>query len=893
MKTSLLFKIAPGLLLIGSILTSIFTSSLPAQAVGEVVNVWMTTTSDPGGRVVVKGLNPEPNVTFAADVPNGNQVITVNETITYQQFEGGGASFTDTAAWLMQESGLLTQATRDQVMQNLFNPTTGIGLGFVRNPMGASDLARFAYSYDDTCCDLNDFSISHDLAGVLPLTKQARTINPNVKVMGSPWSPPGWMKTNGTMINLGNLLPQYYGLYAQYFVKYLQAYAAQGVTIDYISIQNEPTCCGASTNYPTMNWVASDMGNFIKNHLYPALHAAGLTPKVLVLDFNWGDYTNLGAPLLADSVISGDSLFGGIAWHGYWPVNPSDYDQQNRTHTAYPNVKQYVTERSGGTWITNQQKQDFQDIIGMMRNWARTVEKWSLAVDQNHGPHFGGCDVCTGLITVHNGDGQNGQVDYTIEYYTMGHLTKFVNYGASRIDSTNNTNVWNVAFKNPDGSKVLIAYNNTTTSQTFKVLWGGSSFNYTLPAGAGVTFKWSGTPAPPTPTTLRIEAGGTTSYTDTAGNLWIADTYSTGGGGSTNYGNIAIANTNDDRIYQTERWGSTGYAVPVTNGSYTVNLHFAENFTGITGPGQRVFNINVEGQALNNFDIYAQAGGKGIALIKTFNVTVTDGQLTITLSPIVENTAIDGIEIVPAAGGTPTNTPTKTHTPANTAPPTNTPTRTNTPTGPTNTPTNTAPPTNTPTKTNTPTGPTNTPTQTNTPIPPTNTPTKTNTPTGPTNTPTRTSTPGSSVIKTRIKRDNQDDASLSTFWYSVNNTTGSALSNIKVRIYFTTDGSNAGSDYVLDKNGDTSNVGALSGPTLACGSTYYFTMDYGSASLAGNGMWEFVGGLHLSSWAATMSAANDWWHTGYALGALPATYTDTNYLPAYLNSVLSWGSAPC
>src|SRR6185436_10020926 len=136
MKTSLLFKIAPGLLIVVSILTSIFTSPLPAQAVGEVVNVWMTTTSDPGGRVVVKGLNPEPNVTFAADVPNGNQVITVNENTTYQQFEGGGASFTDTTAWLMQESGLLTQATRDQVMQNLFNPTTGIGLGFVRNPMG-------------------------------------------------------------------------------------------------------------------------------------------------------------------------------------------------------------------------------------------------------------------------------------------------------------------------------------------------------------------------------------------------------------------------------------------------------------------------------------------------------------------------------------------------------------------------------------------------------------------------------------------------------------------------------------------------------------------------------------------------------------------------------------
>ncbi|WP_163508458.1 ricin-type beta-trefoil lectin domain protein [Fodinicola acaciae] len=471
-----------------------FAVPTAASAANETVNIWLTTTDDAGGRHVTRGLQQQAPISFAASSPGANQTITVNENNRYQTFVGGGASFTDTAAWLMNSSGALSQSTRDATMRALFDPVNGIGLGFLRNPMGASDLARFNYSYDDmpagqTDPNLANFSISHDLADVIPLSKQARSLNPNLKVMGSPWSAPGWMKDNGKFTNRGWLQSQYYAAYAQYFVKYVQASQAAGLHVDFVSAQNEPTCCGTDdTNYGSMNWNGSGLLYFSKTNLLPAFHAAGLDTKLLVLDYNWGNYDDLGSVPLGDAGLRGDSLFGGIAWHGYG----GDVGLQTTIHNQYPGVDAYDTEHSGGTWIGDQQNEDMNNIISYTRNWGKTVTKWSLAVDQNMGPHSGGCGTCTGLITVHNGDSRSGQVDYTIEYYTMGHLTKFVRYGANRIDSTANSVIPNVAWRNPDGSKALIAYNGGTSAQSLKVNWGNESFTYTIPARTSATFTWSG-----------------------------------------------------------------------------------------------------------------------------------------------------------------------------------------------------------------------------------------------------------------------------------------------------------------------------------------------------------------------------------------------------------------
>ncbi|MCW2939615.1 MAG: glucosylceramidase [Actinomycetia bacterium] len=500
-RRTLLAASTSALLMIATVLT---TGTPTAHAAGETVNIWLTSTNDSGGRSVTRGLQQQTPIYFGTG-GSANQTISVDENTRYQQFTGGGASFTDTAAWLMQSSGALTSTTRTQVMQKLFDPVNGIGLGFLRNPMGASDLARYSYSYDDmpagqTDPSLSHFSISHDLADILPLTKQARQLNPALKVMGTPWSAPAWMKDNGDFNNPGWLQSQYYPAYAQYFTKFVQAYQAQGVPIDYVSAQNEPTCC---SGYPSMSWNGSGLDYFTKNNLLPAFHAAGLSTKVLALDWNWDTYSNYGAPVVDDSAIRSDSLFGGVAWHGYG----GNVSQQTTVHNQYPSTDAYDTEHSGGTWVSNQQQEDMHNIVDYTRNWGKSVVKWSLAVDQNMGPHNGGCPTCTGLITVHNGDSLSGLVDYNIEYYDMGHLTKFVRPGAYRIDSTANTAVPNVAWLNPDGSKALIAYNDSGSTQSIKVNWGAQSFVYTLPAQTSATFTWSGTPSS-TPTGQITGIGG-------------------------------------------------------------------------------------------------------------------------------------------------------------------------------------------------------------------------------------------------------------------------------------------------------------------------------------------------------------------------------------------------
>jgi glucosylceramidase len=461
----------------------------PAHAANETVNIWLTTTSDSGGRTVTRGLQQQGAIAFSPSSAAASQTITVNENNAYQSFLGAGASFTDTAAYLLGSSNALSATTRNQVMANLFSPTSGIGLGFLRNPMGASDLARYSYTFDDVPAGQTDpslarFSIAHDLVDVLPLTKQAEQLNPSLKVLASPWTAPPWMKDNGSY-NQGWLQSQYYGAYAQYFVKYLQAYAAQGVHVDYVTAQNEPTCCAG---YPSMNWNGSGLQYFTGTSLLPALHNAGLSTKVLALDWNWDAYDSYAAPTVNDASIRNDSLFGGVAWHGY----SGNVAQQTTVHNTYPTLDAFDTEHSGGTWIANQQKEDMENIIDYTRNWGRTVTKWSLAVDQNMGPHNGGCSTCTGLITVHNGDSRSGQVDYTVEYYDTGQLTKFVKPGARRIDSTDNATIRNVAWKNPDGSKALVAYNESTSAQSVKVQWGNESFTYTVPGSTAATFTWSG-----------------------------------------------------------------------------------------------------------------------------------------------------------------------------------------------------------------------------------------------------------------------------------------------------------------------------------------------------------------------------------------------------------------
>ena len=493
MRSPIVRRSARVLITAGLVLGAVIAAR-PAHAADETVNIWLTTTNDSAGRNVVAGLQQQTPIAFGSGNSSAGTEITVDENTKYQQFVGGGASMTDTAAYLLGSSGAISSSTQSAVMNALFSPTEGIGLDFLRNPMGASDLARYNYSYDDmpageTDPTLANFSISHDLTDILPLTKEAEELNPNLKLMMTPWSAPAWMKSNDSFTDQGYLESQYYAAYAQYFVRTIEAYQAQGVHVDYVSPSNEPDCCSGA-NYPTMAWTGSGLDYFAANDLLPALHSAGLSTKVLALDWNWSDYASYGATEVNDATVRDDSLFGGVAWHGY---DEGSAAEQSTVHNEYPSIGTFDTEHSGGAWIANQQSEDMSNIIDYTRNWGSTVTKWSLAVDQNDGPNNGGCSDCTGLITVHDGDSESGQVDYTIEYYDMGQLTKFVLPGAYRISSTASPTVPNVAWINPNGSKALIAYNGSTSAAPISVNWGGESFTYTLPAQTSATFTWSGT----------------------------------------------------------------------------------------------------------------------------------------------------------------------------------------------------------------------------------------------------------------------------------------------------------------------------------------------------------------------------------------------------------------
>ena len=447
----------------------------------QVVNVWLTTDDQ---KTLLQAQAP---LSFSEGVSAAMPTVFIDEFSRYQSIEGFGASVTDSSAWLMNE--VIPKSALPGVMEMLFDHAQGIGISFVRNPMGSSDLARSVYSYDDLSSgadpNLNSFSIDHDKTDIIPILLQAKAINPQLKIMGTPWSPPGWMKTSGSMIDGtagGTLLPADYTVFANYFVRYLQGYAAANVPVDYISIQNEPLY--DPTGYPGMSMPAATQLSVLRDYVLPALAQNQLSTKVLIYDHNW-DQPPYPQTVLADATLAASPQIGGIAWHWYAGTPGA----MSLLHNQYPAQNSYVTEASGGTWISDEVKQDFEMIVQSMRNWSRSYVKWGMALDENRGPYIqGGCNDCTPLITVNS---SSGAVSYNIDYYTLGHFSKFVLPGAVRVWSSNATGIISAAFVNPDDSEALVVYNDSASSQTFAVSSQGRSFTRTLPALAGATMVWN------------------------------------------------------------------------------------------------------------------------------------------------------------------------------------------------------------------------------------------------------------------------------------------------------------------------------------------------------------------------------------------------------------------
>jgi glucosylceramidase len=455
------------------------SGGLHAEVAAEGVDVWMT-TADGSQR-----LKSQPSVRFAPDPGVAGMTVTIDDETAYQTIDGFGASLTDTSAALIWK---LKPAQRNELLRRLFDPQSGIGLSFLRQPMGASDFSTVGnYSYDDmppgeTDPELRHFTIAHDLEYIVPELKQIRAINPKLKLMANPWSPPGWMKTTGSMIG-GNLRSEARAAWAAYFVKFVKAYEAEGVPIDYLSLQNEPL--NVPLDYPGMGMDASTQADLLANHLGPALARARITARVLGWDHNW---TN-SYPY---EVLEREDAYpyaAGTAWHCYG----GKVESQGELQRVFPQKDHWQTECSGfsgGSFARDLHDDVATLIIGVTRNWGRSSVRWNLVLDEKGGPRNGGCPNCTALVTI---DSHTGAVRYNVDYYGFGHASRFVVPGATRIESnTFDGSIETVAFANPDGSNVLVAFNAASAPSGFRVSWRGQSFRYTLPAGAAATFRWKG-----------------------------------------------------------------------------------------------------------------------------------------------------------------------------------------------------------------------------------------------------------------------------------------------------------------------------------------------------------------------------------------------------------------
>jgi glucosylceramidase len=453
-------------------------------------------------------LTPETPLTFT----NGTSsvlAINVNDTIHYQQLEGVGASFNDSDAWLVQNK--LTAAQRTQLMTDLFSPN-GIHLSLLRQGMGANDLSLSSYTYDDvapgeTDPQMKQFSIAHDEAYIIPTIKAAFAANPGIKVQALPWSPPAWMKTTGTMDG-GSFNTENFPALALYFAKFVQAYEADGIPINYVSAQNEPLF--ETSGYPSMFMNPHDEGQFISQYLGPQLRSLHLrnnrgwnfdrqwpdpmdaTPGIFGYEHNW-DNPKYPEVLAEDPAVR--QYLAGVSFHCY---AGNVANAQNALHDLAGDVPVYFTECTGGTFAPvfgqNLANDTEGQVIDVLRNWGKTVVMWNMDLDQNSGPTVqNGCNDCRGVVTIDDSVTPS-VVTKNVEYYVLGHLAKYVQTGAYRIDSNTfgSGNVEDVAFKNPDGSIAVLVFNGSQEASTFSLNWKGKMVSYTLPGNAVATFAWQG-----------------------------------------------------------------------------------------------------------------------------------------------------------------------------------------------------------------------------------------------------------------------------------------------------------------------------------------------------------------------------------------------------------------
>ena len=419
----------------------------------------------------------EIGISVATD--NSLPTIEVQPEKTFQEMDGFGYTLTGGSAFHINN---MSAAKRHELLTELFAfDKENIGISYLRISLGASDLDAEVFSYNDlpegeTDVNMERFSLEPDRKFLIPVLKEILTINPEIKIMASPWSPPTWMKTNNSSIG-GSLKPEYYGAYAKYFVKYVEEMGKEGITIDAITVQNEPLHPG---NNPSLLMPANEQADFIKLSLGPSFKAAGVITKIIIYDHN-ADRPDYPISILNDPEAA--KYIDGSAFHLYGGV----IENVSQVHEAHPGKNLYFTEQ----WIgaPGDFGGDFRWhiknlIIGASRNWCNTVLEWNLAADPEQKPHTpGGCDRCLGALTI-NGD----LVTREPAYYIVAHASKFVRPGSVRIDSNIPASLLNVAFKTPDGKIIVIVLNDSGSEKNFNLKVGNEVFTSSLISGSVGTF---------------------------------------------------------------------------------------------------------------------------------------------------------------------------------------------------------------------------------------------------------------------------------------------------------------------------------------------------------------------------------------------------------------------
>lgn len=435
------------------------------------ITLWVTNA----GQSKLLKLDTSASILPKQEYPQGI-TIEIEGSKQMQEMEGFGAALTESSAYLLLTK--LNANQRQAIIKELFDNGEGIGISYLRITMGASDFSLENYTYCDVENDveLKNFSIEKDKKYLIPVLKEILAVSPKLKIMATPWSAPAWMKTSGKLAG-GKLKEQYYDAYANYFIKFLNAYEAEGIQVDAISVQNEPLHEAA---YPSMRMESEEQGDFIKNHLGPLFAKENIKSKILLYDHNW-DRIDYPMAILADP--EANKYISGSAFHAYG----GEVSAMSLVNDAYKDKGIYFTEISGGAWATN-----FGDnlgwnmkniFIGAPRNWAKNALLWNLALDENHGPQNKGCDNCRGVITIT----ESGSIKRNVEYYAIGHLSKFVLPGAKRIETVQTNPVEQVVFKNPDGSIVTVVLNDTQETQKINIVVGESRVSYNQEPRSTVT----------------------------------------------------------------------------------------------------------------------------------------------------------------------------------------------------------------------------------------------------------------------------------------------------------------------------------------------------------------------------------------------------------------------